>query len=71
MFREFILLLQSLFCSGGYYTETQYEKAINVQTSQLQSVYQNATASYNEANGTVTVTTANGSIIIINPEEAN
>jgi hypothetical protein len=71
MFREFILLLQSLFCSGGYYTETQYEKAINVQTSQLQAVYQNASVSYNEASKTVTLTTANGSIIVIDPSENN
>ena len=71
MFHDFILLLQSLFCSGGYYTENQYEKAINVQTNNLQAVYQNAAVSYNESSRTVTVTTANGSIIVIDPGEAN
>jgi hypothetical protein len=69
MFHAFILLLQSLFCQGGNCTEQQYERAIHMQMNDLQAVHQNATASYNEANGTVTVTSANGSIIVINPSE--
>jgi len=70
MFHQFILLIQALFIQGGTYTEQQYENAINMQMNELQAVYQSATASYN-ADGTVSVTTGNGSVIIINPEENN
>jgi hypothetical protein len=69
MFHAFILLLQSLFCQGANCTEQQYEKAIHMQMNELQAVHQNATASYNEANGTVTVSCPNGSIIVIDPSE--
>jgi len=69
MFRDFILLLQSLFCQGGYNTEDQYNKAINMQMNELQAVYQDASASYNEGDGTVWVKTSNGSIIVIDPSE--
>lgn len=70
MFHQFILLIQALFSDGGTFTEQQYNKAINNQTNELQAVYENASATCN-ADGTVTVTTANGSIIVINPSEDN
>jgi hypothetical protein len=70
MFHQFILLIQALFIQGGTYTGQQYTKAIAHQMNELQAVHQTATASVS-ADGTVCVTTANGSVIIINPEEAN
>ena len=70
MFHQFILLIQALFVQGGTYTEQQYTKAIAQRTNELQAVHETATASVN-ADGTVCVTTASGSVIIINPEDNN
>ena len=73
MFNAFILLLQSLFCQGdSCYTEHQYEKAINHARNDIQAVdYSHATASYDASTETVTITTADGSIIVIDPSENN
>ena len=70
MFHQFILLIQALFIQGGTYTDQQYTKAITQQMNELQAVHATATASVN-ADGTVFVTTASGSIIVIDPSEDN
>lgn len=70
MFHQFILLIQALFVQGGTYTDQQYTKAIAQQANELQAVHATATASVS-ADGTVCVTTASGSVIVINPSEDN
>ena len=71
MFRDFILLIQALFADYSGYNQQVYNNAINQQMNVLQANYQNASASYNQAEGAVVVTTANGSIIVIDPGENN
>lgn len=70
MFHQFILLIQALFIQGGTYTDQQYTKAIAQRTNELQAVHQTATMGVN-ADGTVCVTTAGGSVIVIDPGENN
>ena len=55
---------------GGTYTEQQYTKAITQNMNELQAIHETSTATCN-ADGTVCVTSANGSIIVIDPSETN
>lgn len=55
---------------GGQYNEQQVQKAVTRNMNELQAVHETSTA-YCNADGTVCVTSANGSIIVIDPSETN
>ena len=55
---------------GGQFSEQDVQKAITRNMNELQAVHESATATCN-ADGTVCVTTSNGSIIVIDPSETN
>lgn len=68
MLQALILLIQSLFAAGG---QDHSIGAIRSEMTGSPETYESASASYNSANCTVTVTLANGNVIVIDPDEAN
>jgi thiamine pyrophosphokinase len=67
MFQALIILIQSLFATGGNADVTS--QAIRQQLEGAN--YQEATVTYNQTDNKVTVLTPNGDIIVIDPDENN